>query len=67
MLLTIVVVYAIYSTCRACGEVANASVRKTDIHQFDSDRALYGRIAQMVEQWTENPCVGSSILPLSTN
>ena len=26
-----------------------------------------GQIAQSVEQRTENPCVGSSILPLATN
>ena len=26
----------------------------------------YGQIAQSVEQWTENPRVGSSILPLAT-
>ena len=26
-----------------------------------------GAVAQMVEQWTENPCVGSSILPSTTN
>ena len=25
-----------------------------------------GAVAQMVEQWTENPCVGSSILPGTT-
>ena len=25
-----------------------------------------GAVAQMVEQWTENPCVGSSILPDTT-
>ena len=25
-----------------------------------------GVVAQMVEQWTENPCVGSSILPDTT-
>ena len=27
----------------------------------------FGQIAQLVEQRTENPCVGSSILPLATN
>ena len=25
-----------------------------------------GAVAQMVEQWTENPCVGSSILPVQS-
>ena len=25
-----------------------------------------GQVAQLVEQWTENPCVGGSIPPLST-
>ena len=25
------------------------------------------QVAQLVEQWTENPRVGSSILPLATN
>ncbi len=27
---------------------------------------VFGRVAQMVEQWTENPCVGGSIPSLST-
>lgn len=40
MLLVMVVVGTIGSIRRACGEVANASVRKTDIHQFKSDHAL---------------------------
>ena len=31
-----------------------------------SQRNIYGQIAQSVEQRTENPCVGSSILPLAT-
>ena len=26
----------------------------------------HGQVAQLVEQWTENPRVGSSILPLAT-
>lgn len=26
-------------------------------------KKLYAVIAQMVEQWTENPCVGGSIPP----
>ena len=26
----------------------------------------YAEVAQVVEQWTENPCVGSSSLPLGT-
>ena len=26
-----------------------------------------GQVAQLVEQWTENPCVGGSIPPLSTS
>lgn len=26
----------------------------------------HGTLAQVVEQWTENPCVGSSILPDTT-
>lgn len=30
-------------------------------------RVLSGQVAQLVEQRTENPCVGSSILPLATN
>jgi hypothetical protein len=25
-----------------------------------------GQVAQLVEQWTENPCVGGSIPPLTT-
>jgi hypothetical protein len=28
---------------------------------------IFGQVAQMVEQWTENPCVGGSIPSLSTN
>jgi hypothetical protein len=27
---------------------------------------IFGQVAQMVEQWTENPCVGGSIPSLST-
>jgi hypothetical protein len=30
-------------------------------------RVLCGQVAQLVEQRTENPCVGSSILPLATS
>ena len=30
-------------------------------------RVLRGQVAQLVEQRTENPCVGSSILPLATS
>ena len=26
----------------------------------------FGQVAQLVEQWTENPCVGGSIPSLST-
>ena len=26
----------------------------------------YGAVAQLVEQWTENPCVGGSIPPRTT-
>ena len=33
---------------------------------MDEDR-LYGEIAQLVEQRTENPCVGGSIPPLATS
>ncbi len=29
---------------------------------FDSRRNRYGSVAQLVEQWIEAPCVGSSIL-----
>lgn len=32
----------------------------TDGNQFD------GQVAQLVEQWTENPCVGGSSPPLTT-
>ena len=28
---------------------------------------LSGLVAQLVEQWTENPCVGGSIPPQATN
>jgi hypothetical protein len=27
---------------------------------------VHGQVAQLVEQWTENPCVGGSIPSLST-
>ena len=30
------------------------------------DRHQYGSVAQLVEQWTENPCVASSILARTT-
>ena len=30
------------------------------------DRHYYGSVAQLVEQWTENPCVASSILARTT-
>src|SRR5437868_12791508 len=32
----------------------------------DPSREFWGQVAQLVEQWTENPRVGSSTLPLST-
>ena len=31
-----------------------------------SDRVFYGRVAQLVEQGIENPCVGGSNPPLAT-
>ncbi len=31
---------------------------------FDEEGVYYAKVAQLVEQRTENPCVGSSILPL---
>ena len=31
------------------------------------NKGTLGEIAQLVEQWTENPCVASSILALATN
>ena len=31
---------------------------------FDEEDASCAKVAQLVEQRTENPCVGSSILPL---
>gem|GEM_PF-3591585 len=31
-----------------------------------SSDEIFGQVAQLVEQWTENPCVGGSIPPLST-
>ena len=30
-------------------------------------RSFFGAVAQLVEQWTENPCVGGSIPPHTTN
>ena len=40
-----------------------ATQRKMPIFAFPNGN---GVVAQMVEQWTENPCVGSSILPDTT-
>ncbi len=42
--------------------------RTVDIlgHGFNSRQVHYGSVAQLVEQGTENPCVGSSILPGAT-
>jgi hypothetical protein len=34
---------------------------------FAERRAKNGQVAQLVEQRTENPCVGGSIPPLSTS
>ena len=34
--------------------------------EFDSRRDRHGFVAQSVEQRTENPCVGGSILPETT-
>ena len=39
-----------------------AGSKKVTIFAFPN----HGAVAQMVEQWTENPCVGSSILPSTT-
>ena len=36
------------------------------ILKISSSDLLRGQVAQSVEQWTENPRVGSSILPLAT-
>ena len=33
---------------------------------MDCCACLRAEVAQLVEQWTENPCVGSSSLPLGT-
>ena len=35
-------------------------------HRAPIIRSFSGQVAQLVEQRTENPCVGSSILPLAT-
>jgi hypothetical protein len=35
--------------------------------EFPCDLARYGQIAQLVEQWTENPCVAGSIPALPIN
>jgi hypothetical protein len=34
------------------------------LHLLSSEK--FGQVAQLVEQWTENPCVGGSIPSLST-
>ena len=41
------------------------SLAKSGLLWFNA-RLSQGQIAQLVEQRTENPCVGSSILPLAT-
>ena len=48
--------------------MVNALVCGASYCRFESCHSpqYYGQIAQSVEQGTENPCVGSSILSLST-
>ena len=38
----------------------------TSLRTHSPSDGILGQVAQMVEQWTENPCVGGSIPPLST-
>ena len=45
---------------------SGASGRTAKSHRLDIIRRL-GQVAQLVEQRTENPCVGGSIPPLATN
>ena len=49
----------------AQGNGFNCALENTAIGVFDS-LSCHGQIAQLVEQGTENPRVGSSILPLAT-
>ena len=44
--------------------IKNLDSQKKFVHLHSQ---TIGAVAQMVEQWTENPCVGSSILPSTTN
>ena len=37
-----------------------------NLHRFYK-KPKFGQVAQLVEQWTENPCVGGSIPPLTTS
>ena len=51
------------ATKRSCGVVVNMPVCHTGDRGFNSRRDRHdGSVAQLVEQWTENPCVASSIL-----
>ena len=53
---------------RSGGVVVNMPVCHTGDRGFNSrpDRHYHGSVAQLVEQWTENPCVASSILARTT-
>ena len=53
---------------RSCGVVVNMSPCHGEDREFDprQDRHFFGSIAQLVEQRTENPCVGGSIPPCAT-
>ena len=37
------------------------------VYWINIEMKIYASVAQLVEQRTENPCVGSSILPWGTN
>jgi hypothetical protein len=44
----------------ALGAVGSSPVFGTGRHQFESDRAVYRSLAQLVEHWTFNPVVEGS-------
>ena len=47
----------------AYGATEDATVSDTACCEFESHYADFGWLAQLVEQWTENPRVGGSIPP----
>jgi hypothetical protein len=49
------------------GAIESLNDRLTDCKPASTIRLHFGQVAQLVEQRTENPCVGGSIPSLATN